>query len=91
MKENNEHHEIGEETLRIPQDMSIDVLALIVKERLKLEIIQVIENRSLIVVVVYYNKKDNRHKKVIENARTMLEYYDDCRWSESENKDWKED
>lgn len=81
----------SEEVLSIPHDMSIDVLGLIVKERLKHQIIEVNENRSLIVVLVFYDKKSSRHQKVIQNLKNMIEYYHDWRWAENEDINWKED
>lgn len=47
-----EEKEIVEETIEIPSDMLVDVLAVIIKEKLKHEIIQVIQNRGLIVVAI---------------------------------------
>ncbi len=83
--------ETAQETFEIPQDMSIDVFAVIVKERLSHKIIQVIENRSLFVTLVFYDKKISRNQKVIQNIKDMLEYYNDWRRAESENLNWRED
>ncbi len=83
--------EITEETLKIPLDMSIDIFAIIVKEGLKHEILEVIENRSLIIMAVQYNKKQSRHQKIKENIQELLQEYNEYRWEENEQLNWKED
>ena len=83
--------EFTEETIKIPHDMSIDIFAIIVKEGLKHEIIEVIENRSLIILAVKFNKNQPRHQKVKENILDLLKYYEEYRWEENEELNWKED
>ncbi len=84
-----EEKEITEVTIEIPGDMSIDVLAVIVKEKLKHEIIRVIENRSLIVVVISYDKNLSRHQNILSDIRNMIEDYDNFRSGELEGVDWR--
>lgn len=81
--------EITEETLKIPVDMAIDVLAIIVKEKLKHEIIQVMENRSMIVLAVSYNKNLSRHQNIIFDIQSLLEDYDNFRYQEAEKVNWR--
>lgn len=84
-----EEREIIEETVKIPLDMVIDVLVVIVKEKLTHEIVQIIENRSLIVIVISYDKNFSRHQNVLYDIRTMLEDYDNFRSVEEENVNWR--
>ena len=83
--------ETTEENLKIPLDMSIDIFAIIVKEGLKHEIIEIIENRSLIILAVKFNKNQARHQKVKENIQDLLKEYQEYRWEENEELNWKED
>jgi len=75
----------------VPQDMVIDIFSVIVKEGLKHEIIEVAENRSLLTVCVYHDQKIPRHQEVISNLKAMLSEYNEYRWDENEEMDWKED
>ena len=84
-----EEKEIIEETVKIPADMSIDVLAVIVKEKLKHEIIEVIENRSLIVLAISYDKNLSRHQNILHDIRNMLEDYNIFRYEEVEKINWR--
>lgn len=84
-----EEKEITEETIKIPVDMSIDVLAVIVKEKLKHEIIEVIENRSLIVLAISYDKNLSRHQNILHDIRNMLEDYTIFRYEEVEKINWR--
>lgn len=78
--------EIIEETVKIPVDMVVDVLTVIVKENLSHEIIQVIENRSMIVIAIAYDKKFSRHENAMYDIRTMLEDYTNFRSEEEEQQ-----
>lgn len=82
-------NEIIEESIQIPCDMLIDILAIIVKEQLKHEIIQVIENRSVIVLSVSYDKHLSRHQNVIQNIKTLLADYNSFRYQEEEKVNWR--
>lgn len=82
--------EITEETIKIPVDMIVDVLSVIIKESLTHEIIQVIENRSLIVIAISYDKNFSRHQNALNDIDTMLEDYNDFRSEEEqENVNWR--
>lgn len=41
---------ITEETIKVPQDMILDILSVLLKEELKYEITEVLENRSIAVL-----------------------------------------
>jgi putative lipoic acid-binding regulatory protein len=87
MKDNKE---TTEETLKIPSDMLIDILGIIVKEELKHEIIEVIQNRSLVVITVWHEKNSARTGKVIENIKNLLLDYEHFRSSENEELNWRD-
>lgn len=86
-----QEQEIIQETIKIPIDMIIDILSVIVKENLTHETIQVIENRSLIVIAISYDKNFSRHQNLLNDIRTMLEDYDNFRSQEEEqeNVNWR--
>ncbi len=78
--------EIIEQTVQIPLDMVVDVFAVIVKENLIHEIIQVIENRSLIVMAITYDKNFSRHENALYDIHNMLEDYTNFRSREEEQE-----
>lgn len=79
-----------EENLAVPQDMILEILNVIVKENLKHQATQVVENRSLLYLSVFINEFDERHLKIIQNLKWMLSEYNDLRWSECEKLNWRE-
>ena len=88
--ENQYQQNIIEENLSVPQDMILEILNVIIKENLKHQATQVVENRSLIYLSVFINDIDERHKKILQNLKWMLTEYNDMRWSECENLNWRE-
>ena len=84
-----EDKEIIEETIKIPADMVVDVLAIIVKEKLKNEIIEVIENRSIIVLAISYDKSLTRHQNILHDIRSMIDDYNNFRNEEVEKINWR--
>jgi hypothetical protein len=86
----NNNKETSEETLKIPNDLLIDILGIIVKEELKHEIIEIIQNRSLIVIAVTYDKNSVRTGKVIENIKNLILDYEHFRSSENEELNWRD-
>lgn len=84
-----EDKEIIEETIKIPADMAVDVLAIIVKEKLKNEIIEVIENRSIIVLALSYDKSLTRHQNILHDIRSMIDDYNNFRTEEVEKINWR--
>ena len=83
--------EIIEETIKIPIDIVVDVLSVIVKEKLNHEVIHVIQNRSLIVLSISYDKNFSRHQNTLYDIRAMLEDYNNFRSEEEEqeNVNWR--
>ena len=81
---------IIEENIAVPQDMILEILNIIVKENLKHQATQVVENRSLIYLSVFINELDERHQKILQNLKWLLTEYNDMRWSECENLNWRE-
>ncbi|HXB41691.1 MAG TPA: hypothetical protein VNZ49_14215 [Bacteroidia bacterium] len=82
--------ETSEETLKVPADMLLEILNIIAKEGLKHEVVQVMMNRSLAVISVYYDKNITRNQKVINNIQSLLSDYRDFRESENEELNWRE-
>lgn len=81
--------EISEEVLKIPGDILMDILNIIVKEGLKHEVIQVVQNRSLAIISVCYDKTVTRMQKVINNIQNILLDYQHYRSWENEEFNWR--
>lgn len=86
----NTKNEITEETIKVPSDMLIDILSIILKEGLKHEVIQVLENRGIALMVIGVDGNQSRQVKVIQNIRNLLNSYNDYRFSEDESFNWRE-
>lgn len=84
-----EEREITEEVLKIPADMLMEILTIIVKEGLKHEVIQVVQNRSLAILSVYYDKSVARAQKVMYNIQNILLDYQHYRTWENEELNWR--
>ena len=82
---------IAEESLKIPIDMMMDILTIIVKEELKHEIINVVPNRSMVVMELAYERNNQRSEKAIQNIQALLADYQHYRLWEDEEVNWKED
>jgi len=80
----------NEEVIKVPLDMAIDLLAIIVRERIKHDIINVIESRSIIVVALYFDKGFSKQQSIMQNIQNLLEEYDEFRWSQNEQLNWRE-
>lgn len=79
-----------EESLKVPSDILLDVLAVIVKENIRHEITQVVESRSMVIVSVYLNDGSLKHQRAFQNMQNMLEEYNDYRYSENEELNWRD-
>jgi hypothetical protein len=79
-----------EQTFKIPLDMTIDVFKIVVKENLKHEVAQVDESRGLLIVIVFPSKNSNRQIDAVENIKEMLLDYQEYRFSESDELDWRD-
>jgi hypothetical protein len=86
----NDRSELTEETLKIPLDILLDVLTIIVDEKLKYEVIEVSQNRSLVILVVFYKKSSIRDQKIIDNLENLILDYEHIRHSENEEFNWSE-
>lgn len=84
-----EEKEITEEVLKIPADMLMEILNIIVKEGLKHEVIQIVQNRSLAILSVYYDKSVARAQKVMYNIQNILLDYQHYRTWENEELNWR--
>ena len=58
---------IAEETIKIPMDMMMDILAIVVKEELKHEIVNIIPNRNTVIIELEYERSNQRAEKAIKN------------------------
>jgi len=79
-----------EESLKVPADVLLDILGIIVKESLKHEITQVIESRSIVVVAVFFDNGTLKQQRILQNIQNILEEYREYRWSNSEDINWRE-
>jgi len=79
-----------EQSIKIPMDMAIDVFKVIVKENIKHEVAQVDETRGLFVVIVRPGKNISRHEEALKNIQEMLLDYQEYRFSENEELDWRD-
>ena len=86
----NTKDEISEQTIKVPSDMLIDVLSIILKEDFKYEIIQVLENKSIAVLSIEIDNKQSRQAKAMQNIQNHLHAYNDYRFSENETLNWRE-
>jgi hypothetical protein len=82
---------IAEETIKIPMDMMMDILAIVVKEELKHEIVNIIPNRNMVILELTYERSNQRAEKAIKNIQTLLADYQHYRSWEHEEVNWKED
>lgn len=79
-----------EETIKVSADMLLDILGIILKEGLKYEIIQIIENRAIAVIQVGVDSNPSRQAKVIQNINNLLSTYNDYRFGQDESLNWRE-
>lgn len=82
---------IAEEVVKIPMDMMMDILTIIVKEELKHEIINLVPNRSIVIMEITYDRTKERSDKAIKNIQALLAEHQHYRSWEDENVNWKED
>ncbi len=81
---------ITDETIKVPQDMILDILSILLKEQLTYEITQVLENHAMAVFVIGIDQGKPRQLKVFQNIQGLLNAYDDFRFSEDEIIDWRD-
>ena len=86
----NTKNEITEQSIKVPSDMLIDIFAIILKEDLKYEVVQVLENKAIIILSVEIDGKQSRQVKVLQNIQNQLHAYNDYRYGENESLNWRE-
>lgn len=70
--------------------MTIDVFKIIAKESIKHEVAQVDESRGLLMVNVFPTKNSERHKEALQNIQELLLDYQEYRFSENAELDWRD-
>lgn len=81
---------LAEENIKVPQDVLIDVLAILIKEELNYEIAEVLENRAVAVISIRIDQSKSRQIKVVQNIQQLLTSYNEYRYSEDETLNWRE-
>lgn len=81
---------ITEETIKVPQDMILDILSVLLKEELKYEITEVLENRSIAVFAISIDRDKPKQSKAFQNIQDLLNAYHEFRFSENETLNWRE-
>lgn len=84
-------HNIIEDAVKIPLDMMMDILNIILKEELKHEIINILPNRNMVTIQISYDKINQRAEKAVSSMHTLLTEYQHYRSWEDENVNWKEE
>ncbi len=79
-----------DELIKVPQDMLIDILSILLKEELKYDITEVLENRSVAVIAISIDGNKSRQLKAIQNIKELLNAYSEFRYSENETLNWRE-
>lgn len=79
-----------DEIIKVPQDMLIDILSILLKEELKYDITEVLENRSVAVIAISIDGNKSRQLKAIQNIKELLNAYNEFRYSENETLNWRE-
>lgn len=81
---------ITEETIKIPQDMILDILSILLKEELKYEITEVLENRAMAGFIIGIDQSKPRQLKAFQNIQDLLHAYHEFRFSENETLNWRD-
>lgn len=81
---------IIDEVIKIPQDMILDILSILLKEELNYEITEVLENRAMAVIVIGIDQSKPRQLKVFQNIQELLSTYNEFRFSENETLNWRD-
>lgn len=81
---------LADEIIKVPQDMLIDILAILTKEELKYEITEVLENRASATFSIAIDRSKPRQIKVLQNIQQLLTSYNEYRYSEDETLNWRE-
>lgn len=81
---------VKEKILKIPAELLIDILALIVRHRLKHQVSEVLQSRSLVILVVCSQDKDQKQEAALRQIEDILDEYHRYRHSENEDLNWKD-
>jgi len=84
-------NEITEQSIKVPSDILIDIFSILLKEDLKYEVVQVLENRSIAIISIEIDNNKIRQVKVFQNIQNLLHAYNDFRHGENESFNWRED
>lgn len=79
-----------DEIIKVPQDMLVDILSILLKEELKYDITEVLENRSVAVIAISIDSNKSRQIKALQNIKELLNAYNEFRYSENETLNWRE-
>ncbi|MBL7920689.1 MAG: hypothetical protein JNJ40_10270 [Bacteroidia bacterium] len=79
-----------EESLKIPTDILLDVLMIIVKEQIRHEVTDVLESRGIVKVSVYLNNDLLKHQRVLQNIQNIIEEYNEYRYADNEELNWRD-
>ncbi len=79
-----------DELIKVPQDMLIDILSILLKEDVKYEITEVLENRAIAIIAIDVDRNKSRQIKVLQNIQELLNSYNEFRYSENETLNWRE-
>lgn len=79
-----------DEIIKVPQDMLIDILSILLKEELKYDITEVLESRSIAVIAISIDSNKSRQLKALQNIKELLNAYNEFRYSENETLNWRE-
>lgn len=79
-----------EVSLSVPADMLLDILAIFLRESISYEIAQVNTNQSIVGMLVYIQPEDKRQRQALQNIRDLLQEYNDYRWEEANDSNWRE-
>ncbi|MBS1652285.1 MAG: hypothetical protein JSU07_09775 [Bacteroidetes bacterium] len=79
-----------EESLKIPMDILLDVLTIIVKENVRHEVTDVLESRGIAKVSLYLNNDLLKHQRVLNNIQNIIEEYNEYRYSDNEEPSWRD-
>lgn len=79
-----------EESLKIPADILLDVFVIVAREGIRHEVTQIIESRSMVILSLYLNDNLLKHQRALQNIQGIIEEYNEYRYLENEEINWKE-
>lgn len=79
------------ETLKVPQDMLMDVLQIVVHEDIKNQITGLVPNRSTLIFELTYETNLVRKHKALSLIKDLIDRYLKYRTWEDEELNWRAD